>query len=105
MAAVATLPPERRFVVIDASRMQAPGATGTDHRLPIAMDLQTFQCVEVLSQFRVVLCDAHGQPMILGKALQRSPWKLSAPCGAHPCLWRLVALQGWHRGLVCQTWR
>ena len=51
MAAVATLPPERRFVVIDASRMQAPGATGTDHRLPIAMDLRTFQCVEVLVSF------------------------------------------------------
>ena len=51
MAAVATLPPEQRFVVIDASRMQAPGATGTDHRLPIAMDLRTFQCVEVLVSF------------------------------------------------------
>ena len=48
MAAVETLPPERRFVVIDASSMQAPGATGTDHRLHIAMDLRTLQFVEVL---------------------------------------------------------
>ena len=51
LAAVETLPPERRFVVIDASSMPAPGAPGTDHRLPIAMDLRTFQCVEVLVSF------------------------------------------------------
>jgi hypothetical protein len=48
MAAIETLPPERRFVVIDASSIQAPGATGTDHRLHIAMDLRTLQFVEVL---------------------------------------------------------
>jgi hypothetical protein len=48
MAAVETLPLERRFVVIDASSIQAPGATGTDHRLHIAMDLRTLQFVEVL---------------------------------------------------------
>jgi hypothetical protein len=48
MPAVDTLPPGRRFVVIDASSMQAPGATGTDHRLHIAMDLSTLQCIEVL---------------------------------------------------------
>ncbi len=48
MSVVETLPPERRFVVIDASSLQAPGATGTDHRLHIAMDLRTLQCVEVL---------------------------------------------------------
>ena len=47
-AAVETLPPERRVVVIDASSIQAPGATGTDHRLHIAMDLRTLQFVEVL---------------------------------------------------------
>src|SRR5262245_28227573 len=34
-SAVDTLPPGRRFVVMDASSMQAPGATGTDHRLHI----------------------------------------------------------------------
>jgi hypothetical protein len=39
MPAVDTRPQGRRFVVIDASRMQAPGAPGTDHRLHIAMDL------------------------------------------------------------------
>ena len=48
MAAVETWPPEWRFVVIDASSIPAPGATGTDHRLHIAMDLRTLQFVEVL---------------------------------------------------------
>ena len=43
-----TLPAGRRLVVIDASSMQAPGATGTDHRLHIAMDLMTLQFIEVL---------------------------------------------------------
>jgi Transposase DDE domain len=120
MSAIETLPPERRFVVIDASSIQAPGAPGTDHRLHIAMDLRTLQFVEVLvsdvhtgetlkhftlragdvaladrgyahaqgmgeavkqgaeiivrlNPFSVVLCDAKGQPMILGKALKRQP--------------------------------
>src|SRR5215831_9821846 len=39
MAAVAPLPSGRRFVVIDARSIQAPGATGTEHRLHLAMDL------------------------------------------------------------------
>jgi hypothetical protein len=43
-----TLPAGRRLVVIDASSRQAPGATGTDHRLHIAMDLLSLQFVEVL---------------------------------------------------------
>src|SRR5262249_47454405 len=47
-AAVEGLPEGRRFVVIDASSMQAPGATGIDHRLHIAMDLRTLQFIEVL---------------------------------------------------------
>ena len=42
-----TLPAGRRFVVIDASSIQAPGATGTDHRLHIAMDLLSLQFLEV----------------------------------------------------------
>jgi hypothetical protein len=42
-----TLPPGRRFVVIDASSIQAPGATGTDYRLQIAMDLVSLQFLEV----------------------------------------------------------
>src|SRR4029453_6403184 len=46
-AAVESLPSGRRFVVIDASSMQAPGATGTDHRLHIAMDLMSLQFLEV----------------------------------------------------------
>ena len=48
MAAVEPLPSGRRFVVIDASSMQAPGATGTDHRLHLAMDLVSLQFLEVL---------------------------------------------------------
>jgi hypothetical protein len=48
LAQGATLPAGRRFVVIDASSMQAPGATGTDHRLHIAMDLLSLQFLEVL---------------------------------------------------------
>src|SRR5207245_3945625 len=48
MAAVEPLPTGRRFVVIDASSIQAPGATGTDHRLHIAMDLVSLQFIEVL---------------------------------------------------------
>ena len=43
-----TLPTGFRFVGIDGSRMQAPGATGTDHRLHIALDLVSLQFVEVL---------------------------------------------------------
>ena len=42
------LPAGLRFVVIDASSIQAPGATGTDHRLHIAMDLLSLQFLEVL---------------------------------------------------------
>jgi hypothetical protein len=48
LSPVDTLPPGARFVVIDGSSMQAPGATGTDHRLPIAMDWLSLQFVEVL---------------------------------------------------------
>jgi hypothetical protein len=48
MSAVETLPEGLRFVVIDASSIQAPGAKGTDHRLHIAMDLRTLQFLEVL---------------------------------------------------------
>jgi Transposase DDE domain len=48
MAAVEPLPSGRRFVVLDASSIQAPGATGTDHRLHLAMDLVSLQFLEVL---------------------------------------------------------
>src|SRR4029077_243551 len=48
MPAVHTLPQGLRFVVIDARRVQAPGATGTDHRLHIAMGLVSLQFIEVL---------------------------------------------------------
>ena len=48
MAALEPLSAGRRFVVVDASSIQAPGATGTDHRLHIAMDLVSLQFLEVL---------------------------------------------------------
>jgi hypothetical protein len=48
MAAVESLPTGRRCVVIDASSLQAPGATGTAHRLHLAIDLVSLQCLAVL---------------------------------------------------------
>ncbi len=48
LSAVDTLPTGLRFVVIDASSIQAPGAKGTDHRLHIAMDLVSLEFLEVL---------------------------------------------------------
>lgn len=48
MAAVEPLPSGRRLVVLDASSIQAPGATGTDHRLHLAMDLVSLQFLEVV---------------------------------------------------------
>ena len=50
MAAVEPLPSGRRFVVIAASSMQAPGATGTEHRLHLAMDLVSLPFLEVVSE-------------------------------------------------------
>lgn len=52
-SAATTLPSGLRFVVIDASTVQAPGAKGTDHRLHIAMDLVSLEFIEVL------VSDAH----------------------------------------------
>lgn len=48
LSAVSALPEGLRFVVIDASSVQAPGAKGIDHRLHIAMDLVSLQFIEVL---------------------------------------------------------
>jgi Transposase DDE domain len=48
MSTVETLPTGLRFVGIDASSIPAPGATGTDYRLHIAMDLLSLQVIEVL---------------------------------------------------------
>jgi hypothetical protein len=45
---VAALAEGRRFLVIDASTVQAPGATGTDHRLHLCLDLVSLEFVEVL---------------------------------------------------------
>ncbi len=43
-----TLPAGRRLVVIDARRLQAPGATGPAHRRPSAMALRPWQVLEGL---------------------------------------------------------
>jgi hypothetical protein len=48
MPTLDALPPGLRFVVIDASTLQAPGAPGPDYRLHIAMDLLALPFVEVL---------------------------------------------------------
>lgn len=48
LSVASALPEGLRFVVIDASRVQAPGAKGTDHRLHIAMDLVSLEFIEVL---------------------------------------------------------
>ena len=48
LSPVDTLSAGFRFVVIDARSIQAPGATGTDYRLHIAMDLVSLQFLEVL---------------------------------------------------------
>jgi DDE family transposase len=45
---VTALPEGKRFLVIDGSTVQAPGATGTDHRLHLCMDLVSLEFVEVL---------------------------------------------------------
>src|SRR5262249_13102682 len=41
------LPQALRFVVIDATTVQAPGATGTDYRLHMSLDLVTLEFLEV----------------------------------------------------------
>ena len=46
MAASAPRPAGRRVVVIDASRLHAPGATGTEHRRPLALDWVSLQGLE-----------------------------------------------------------
>ena len=48
LSAVSARPEGLRFVVIDASSVQAPGAKGIDHRLHLAMDLVSLQFIEVL---------------------------------------------------------
>jgi hypothetical protein len=45
---LATLPPHRRFIVIDGSTVQSPGAKGTNYRLHIGMDLVTLAFTEVI---------------------------------------------------------
>jgi hypothetical protein len=63
LSPVDTLPAGARFVVIAGSSIQAPGATGTDHRLHIAMDLVSLQFIEVL------VSDVH-----TGETFQHFPW-------------------------------
>ena len=74
MATGASLPAGLRFVVIDASTLHAPGATGTDYRLHIAMDLRTLQFLEVL------VSDGHtGETSSTSRSvLAMSPWRIAA---------------------------
>jgi hypothetical protein len=46
MSVVSGLPEGLRFVVIDASSVQAPDAKGIGHRLHLAMDLVSLQLIE-----------------------------------------------------------
>jgi len=140
---VAALAEGRRLLVIDASTVQAPGATGTDHRLHLCLDLVSLEFVEVLvtdvhsgetlkhfrltpgdvavadrgyaqpqglsaavqqgadlivrlNPFSVVLCTPTGQPLALGRALQRQRTEtirtlavlIRSACGQHE-------VQGW----------
>src|SRR5262245_51109167 len=48
LAAVEPLPTGRRVVVLDASSRQAPGATGTEHRLHSALDWVAVPFLEVV---------------------------------------------------------
>ncbi len=48
MPSEVVLPPGLRFVVIDASSIEAPGATGTDYRLHISMDLVSLEFIDIL---------------------------------------------------------
>jgi len=48
LSGVSGLPEGLRFVVIDASSVQAPGAKGIDHRLHLSMDLVSLEFIEVL---------------------------------------------------------
>jgi hypothetical protein len=44
---LAELPPQRRFLVIDASGIQAPGARGTQYRLHLCMDMVMLAFVSI----------------------------------------------------------
>jgi hypothetical protein len=63
LSAVSALPERLRFLVIDASTVQAPGAKGIDHRLHIAMDLVSLEFIEVL------ISDVH-----TGETLKHFTW-------------------------------
>ena len=47
LSAMGTRPAGLRFVGIEASSLPAPGATGIDHRLHIALALLSWQLLEV----------------------------------------------------------
>jgi hypothetical protein len=75
-----------RFVVMDGSRRQAPGAPGTDQRLHSAMDLLALQFVEVWG--------SDGHP---GETLTQCPWAPGAVAvadrGYAQCQGRRAALE------------
>jgi hypothetical protein len=58
------LPAQRRFLVLDGSGIQAPGARGTQYRLHLCMDLVTLSFVSIM------VTDKH-----TGESLRHFPWK------------------------------
>ena len=70
MSAVTTLPQALRFLVIDASCIQAFGMKVTDYRLRIAMDLVSLQFVEVRSSG----CDVHTGETLKHFTLAQARW-------------------------------
>ena len=58
------LPAQRRFLGSDASGIQAPGARGTQYRLPLCMDLVTLTFVSL------TVTDKH-----TGESLRHFPWR------------------------------
>jgi hypothetical protein len=61
---LSSLPDSRRFLVIDGSTVQGPGATGTHYRLHLSLDLVTLELVHLL------ITDKH-----TGESLKHFPWK------------------------------
>src|SRR6266568_6175372 len=94
---VTALPQPLRFVVIDATTVQAPGATGTDYRLHISLDLVALEFLEVsISDVHTGETLTYGSPIFkavpkkrckaLYRALKKSPKspELAVGAGSEP---------------------
>ena len=86
--AVTALPQALRFVVIDdATTVQAPGATGTDYRLHISLDLVALEFLEVS------ISDVHTGETLKNFTLGRGDVAITDRGYCHP---------GWHEGCAQQ---